>query len=197
MKHFMIGMIALVLSVAGLSAGAQAQTYGIRPGDTLRVEVLEDASLNRNVLVLPDGTVNFPLVGTVRAAGRSVSDIRASLAAALEPNFATAPNVFVTVANLAAADQAAAAQAMGIYAMGEVARPGLIQAGDGTTLLQALAQVGGFTRFAATKRVQLRRVENGKEKIYTFDYKRGRGISGATTLLPGDVIVVPERGLFE
>ncbi|MEI4488228.1 polysaccharide biosynthesis/export family protein [Frigidibacter sp. MR17.14] len=199
MRHFIIGLTALVLSIAGLAKAVEAQTYGIQPGDTLRIEVLEDPSLNRNALVLPDGTVNFPLVGTVRVAGRSVAAVRGSITSALETNFAAPPNVFVTVANLAQAGQggAAAIETMGIYAMGEVARPGLVQAAPGITLLQALAQVGGFTKFAATKRVQLRRVENGAERVFVFDYARGRGISGATALKAGDVIVVPERGLFE
>ena len=41
--------------------------------------------------------------------------------------------------------------------MGEAANPGKLDVKRGTTLLQAFAQMGGFSPFAATKRVQLHR----------------------------------------
>jgi polysaccharide export outer membrane protein len=196
----LLGLVSFILTmtVAGLAA-AQA-SYSIRPGDTLQIEVLEDASLNRSVLVLPDGTINFPMVGSLRAAGHSVADVRATLAAGLAPNFANPPNVFVTVAQLAERrpQVAAAAPGLDIYAMGEVAKPGKLEAAPGLTLLQALAQAGGFTRFAATRRIELHRTDpkTGTEQVYLFNY-RGGGISGSTPLQEGDVIVVPERRLFE
>ena len=86
--------------------------------------------------------------------------------------------------------------------MGEIANPGKFQVEPGTTLLQFLASSGGFTRFAATKRVQLRRrdASSGQEKVYRFNYdavERGATIVGEIVLRKGDVVVVPERGLFE
>ena len=72
----------------------------------------------------------------------------------------------------------------------------------GTTLLQFLAEAGGLSRFAAEKRVQLRRVDknSGQETVYLFNYRTmgGEGsISAATVLAPGDVVFIPERRLFE
>ena len=70
-----------------------------------------------------------------------------------------------------------------------------------TTVLQALALVGGFSKFAATKRVQLRRADkSGVEKIYNVNYQdilAGKSNLGATVLRQGDVIIVPQRRLFE
>lgn len=196
MKHFITGLTALFLSVSGTAVLAQG--YGLKPGDTLRVEVLEDPSLNRDVLVLPDGSISFPFVGSVRVGGQSTSAVRGMLARGLAPNFAVEPNVFVSVSRLSVPEAGmAAVESSEIYAMGELNNPGLIQATPGITVLQAIAQAGGFTRFAATKRIELRRPEAGREQVYKFNYKRGGGISGATVLKPGDVIVVPERGLFE
>ena len=63
MKKFLIALIATVFAT-----GAFAQSgYQIRTGDTLQIEVLEDPSLNRSVLVLPDGTISFPFAGSVRS----------------------------------------------------------------------------------------------------------------------------------
>ena len=47
-----------------------------------------------------------------------------------------------------------------IYVMGQVATPGMVEVEPGTTLLQAIALAGGLDRFAATKRIQLRRTDS-------------------------------------
>ncbi len=158
----MLRILIGLLFAATVASQANAQSsYQIRPGDSLQVEVLEDPGLNRNVLVLPDGSISFPLVGTIRAAGRTVDDVKAELAGGLASNFAASPNVFVSVGTLAIrpAATASAARTIGVYAMGEVASPGRADVPPGTTILQFLAQAGGFTRFAAQKRVQLRRTD--------------------------------------
>lgn len=199
----MIRIILGALLAATLSTGAFAQSsYQIRSGDSLQIEVLEDPALNRTVLVLPDGSINFPLVGTIPAAGRSVNDIRSDLSAALASNFASAPNVFVGVGTLAVVTPRAAgiAATISVYAMGEVTSPGKADVAPGTTVLQFLAQAGGFTRFAAQKRVQLRRTgKGGVEQVFLFNYDGTgtSGIAGSTRLQSGDVIVVPQRKLFE
>jgi polysaccharide biosynthesis/export protein len=202
----MIRIILGALLAATLATGAFAQsTYKIRSGDSLQIEVLEDPALNRSVLVLPDGSISFPLVGTIPAAGRSIDAVKADLAAALAGNFAAPPNVFVGVGTLAApraarAAGSAAARTISVYAMGEVNAPGKADVSPGTTVLQFLAQAGGFTRFAAQKRIQLRRTsKGGAEQIYIFNYDGtdGSGIGGSTRLQAGDVIVVPQRKLFE
>lgn len=190
-------LIALVLAGA-----AAAQGYQIRTGDVLQIEVLEDPSLNRSTLVLPDGSVSFPLAGTLRAAGRSIGDFQSSLANALAPNFAAQPTVFVTVAQLAATTQEVAPDAtVDVYALGEFNTPGRFDLEPGTSLLQFLAASGGLTRFAATKRIQLRRRDgSGQEVVYRFNLRaveQGGRIQGQLILQPGDVIVAPERRLFE
>ena len=73
----------------GLPAGAG--DYLVRPGDTLRVEIVEDPSMNRDVLVAPDGQIQLPFVGSVLAGGRSVDQIRAGVTMALADDFAVGP----------------------------------------------------------------------------------------------------------
>ncbi|MEE3070377.1 MAG: polysaccharide biosynthesis/export family protein, partial [Pseudomonadota bacterium] len=62
-----VGLALVFLIGAGVSNTAQAQSYKIKAGDSLQIEVLEDPSLSRSVLVLPDGQFSFPFVGEVRA----------------------------------------------------------------------------------------------------------------------------------
>ncbi|MEL6641385.1 MAG: polysaccharide biosynthesis/export family protein [Pseudomonadota bacterium] len=207
-RLFLVIGLAAVVALA-LTTNAIAQNaYKIRNGDILRVEVIEDPSLNRTVLVSPDGRISMPLTGAIRAAGKSIEDIQSELASGLTASFAARPNVFVAVERLAERRAVTVAPrtpepdpTIDIFVMGEVAKPGKVTLEPGATVLQAFAQMGGFTRFAASSRVQLRRpAEDGSEAVYTLDYKAieaGRSNAGSTVLAPGDVIVVPQRRLFE
>lgn len=186
-------------------AGAQ-QDYRVRSGDALSIEVLEDPGLNRSVSVLPDGRFSFPLAGTLRAGGQTVEQIQASIASAIGSNFNAPPNVFVSVQpaprELDAPVGPAIPVTINIYLLGEVAAPGIRPVAPGTTFLQALSQSGGLTRFAATKRIQLRRTDPStrRQQVVVINYKalaNGATLSQDFPLAEGDVILVPERRLFE
>jgi len=131
--------------------------------------------------------------------------VASTLAEEMAGNFAVAPSVLVSVAALAPKGPARAdvgPDLMNVYILGEANTPGRKEVLPGTTLIQFLAEAGGLSRFAAEKRIQLRRVNpNSKqETVYRFNYRTMGGsdsISGTTVLAPGDVIVVPERRLFE
>lgn len=191
-----------ILVLPFLAAAGSAQDYKVRSGDVLQIEVLEDATLNRTAIVLPDGQISLPLVGSVRAAGRSLSQVQADLASRLTPNFATAPTVYVTLSALAERSTTpAATRLVDIFVLGAANAPGKVEVKPGATLLQALAQAGGVSPYAAKKRIQLRRVDkSGVEQVYRFDLdaiERGEASGGATRLVAGDVIVIPQRKLFE
>ena len=85
--------------------------------------------------------------------------------------------------------------------MGEVASPGALRLAPGTTFWQGLSQAGHLTRFAATGRIQLRsRDASGRAVLSVHDYRalsEGGEMDGDPRLRDGDVILVPERRLFE
>lgn len=204
MKRVFGGVRALVVGglLAGLPMATEAvaqEGYKIQPGDVLRVEVLEDPGLNRSALVSPDGRISFPLAGGVTAAGRTLEELQTDLATRIGSNFAVTPSVFISLEQVApprVSSGGGAAATIEIFVMGESANSGKLDVERGTTLLQAFAQMGGFSPFAATKRVQLHR----DGKIYPISYdaiERGTSNAGATVLQDGDVIVVPQRKLFE
>ena len=199
------GLIAALSGGLILSAAAQ-DAYRIRAGDVLRIEVIEDATLNRSVLVSPDGRISVPLAGAVQAAGQSVEAVQAALATQLAPNFAALPSVFVSVERLAEqmpdapAGPPAPDPVVAVFVIGEAGNPGRLEVTPGTTLLQLFAQMGGFTQFAATRRIQLRRTVGGIETVYQINYdaiEAGTDPNGMVTVQEGDVIVVPVRRLFE
>lgn len=195
MKHALIAALALLM--AAPMALAQGAGYRIQPGDVLAVTVLEDETLNRETLVLPDGRISVPLAGAVEAAGQTVETVERTIADRLASNFAVRPNVFVSVVTV---DETG--ETFPIYVLGRVGEPGVREVEAGTTLLQAISLAGGFDRFAATKRIQLRRTDpqSGREQLYVFNYdavERGAAIQAMITLREGDVVLVPERRLFE
>lgn len=199
--RFLSSILAIVLvMVLAVEAAAQSD-YRVQPGDVLRIEILEDPSLNREVLVLPDGRFSLPLAGNIAAGNRTLEQIQADVTARLSPGFAAEPTVFVGLSALAAPRAPATPRTIQVFVVGEVANPGLIELEPGATVLQAFAAMGGFSRFAALKRVQLRRVDaNGNERVITIDYsaiERGAVGFGTLRLADGDVIVVPQRRLFE
>ena len=201
--YLTLSLASLVLFTAGY---ATAQGYNVKPGDILRIEVLEDPSLNRTVLVAPDGRISVPSAGTVSAKGQTIESIQQTLTERLTKNFATTPNVFVAIEQLAAPQQSfgssqASARTISVYVLGEANTPGKLDIEQGTTTLQIFAVMGGFTRFAATKRIQLRRTDpaSKEETVYRLNYPAiTAGTNGGNAiLLDGDVIVVPQRRLFE
>lgn len=190
--------ILTLIAALFVATAAQAQgSYLIKPGDMLRIEVLEDPTLNRGTLVLPDGTISVPQAGQVQVAGKTVAAVQAELTGLLAPSFAAEPSVFVGVEGLAA--QAAGGGSGGmatIYVIGEALKTGKMQVRSGSTLLQVLAEIGGFTKFAAVKRIQIRRGAD----TYVVNYKAieaGSDNSAQMAIKSGDVILVPQRGLFE
>ncbi len=201
MKTILASLLMICCAVAAFAQSG----YQVRGGDTLAIEVLEDPQLNRSVLVTPSGTFSFPFAGQVSAAGKTTDQIASELSASIASNFATTPNVFVSVTTVApsapTATGPAAPVTIDVFLVGEVNNPGPQAIERGTTFLQALAGTGGFTRFAATKRVQLRRTDpkTGVSRAYTFNF---RALSNGAEfkdfpLQDGDIILVPERRLFE
>ena len=54
-------------------------TYPIGPGDVLNISVWKDEALTKDVVVLPDGTISFPLLGLLKASGKTIKELRAEI----------------------------------------------------------------------------------------------------------------------
>jgi polysaccharide export outer membrane protein len=194
-------LLAAIAVVPFLALQGFAQDYLLKRGDVVQIEVLEDATLNRTAIILPDGQISLPLIGTVRAAGRSLQDVQSDVAARLAQSFATPPTVYVTLSALAERLPPGAPVTIDVFVVGAANAPGAFEMEPKSTLLQAIAQAGGLSPFAAKKRIQLRRTDkNGNEKTYRLNYEAiemGEGAGGAMRLVDGDVIIIPQRKLFE
>lgn len=188
--------LALFLCAGATHALAQSET--LQPGDTLQISILQDPKLDRQVVVTPDGMIAFPLAGHIKAAGITAQALENLIRARLQKNYTE--RVTVTVSLAAVNPTEAADSRPRVYISGEVLKPGPYPAKPAITIAQAIALAGGLSPFAAAKRIQVHRKVQGADTVMTFDYKAfqsGSEPADNFPLLSGDVIIVPERGLFE
>jgi len=171
------------------AAAAVARDYLINPGDVLEVSVWKEEGMERQVLVLPDGTFSFPLVGFVEAAGQSPADVQKTLTGRLK-RFISQPVVTVSVRDVAGNS---------IFVLGYVNHPGEYKASRQLDVLQALSLAGGLTVRAKETDIMVVRRENGRQTIYPFNFikfKNGEELETNIILNSGDTVIVPGGSFF-
>ena len=158
--------------------------YVVEVGDVLGIRVLGESSLDDRVKVGPDGRIAVAPIGSVEAAGKTVSELDAILSERLA-RYVRKPHVTVFVREFAN---------INVYVGGEVKRPGLIPLRSGMTSLMALFAAGGFRDTAQKEQVVvLRNAAAGRERIWTLDAPQVlAGRVADVTLEPYDVIFVPK-----
>lgn len=180
------------LLLCGISNAAAAQA--LQAGDVVDVNVYQDPKLNRQVVIGPNGMISFPLAGHIRASGISPQALENALRSRLQDKYADELDITVAVVSR---DESTRPR---IYVTGEVQRPGAHAIPTRTNVLQAIALAGGLGPFAAKGRIQVRRQIRGVDEVFVFNYRAfesGLDAAGNIDLRAGDVVVVPERGLFE
>jgi polysaccharide export outer membrane protein len=134
----LIPLASLVLAIcfAGAAGAAIAaeSTYVIHPGDQLLVSVYGESALMQTVSVLPDGYVEFPLVGRVHVAGRTTQAARQTFARALRQYIR---NPLVTV-------EVATQGQINVLVLGDVKSPGKYALRSNAKLSDAIAAAGGL-----------------------------------------------------
>ena len=171
------------------SAAVGGALYRINPGDQLFVMVWGDERLQRSVLVLPDGTFAFPLVGQINAAGKLPADVERVITAGLQPQYkGPVPQVTVTVEK---------ATGYTFSVIGKVASPGTFTPGRYVNALEALAIAGGPSTFANTGSIKI--IRKAGDRIFVVPVRLQSALRGDANLsssdIPriesGDTLVVP------
>ena len=160
------------------------EDYIIGPGDVLDISLWKDEALTKQVTVLTDGKIFFPLVGEVMAAGRTVDELKQDLIERLK-EYVPEPVLTVDVKQV---------QSMIVYVTGRVNTPGRYPVNTNVTVLQAISIAGGLNPFAKRSKIKIFRQEGGKTITFKFDYNEvvdGERLEQNIVLKRGDVIVVP------
>ena len=164
------------------AAAATSPDYKIVAGDKLNVQVYKDANLSQSLQVRPDGKITLPLVGDVRAEGRTATELRDSLVESLK-EYNNNPVVTVIVTETVPPV---------FYVMGEVNAPGTLPLKGQISVVQALAMAGGFKDFAKKKNIMIQRKGPTGPTTLQFNYNDAiKGVTQPVYVQPGDTIIVP------
>jgi polysaccharide export outer membrane protein len=151
----------------------------------LAVNVWKEPDLTRSVPVRPDGKITLPLIGDLRASGRTPVQLQGDIRQGLL-TYLSNPEVTVMV-------QEAKSQKFNI--LGQVEHPGSYPLSRSMTVLDAIAVAGGFRDFAKTGKIYVLRFgPDGSPMRMEFNYKKvikGSDLSQNVELQPRDTVVVP------
>ena len=191
-------VLLALLVFCGFLTSARAQVEPLHPGDTIHISVWQDPKLDRQVVVGPDGMISFPLAGHIQAGGLTPQALENLLRRRLQKNYTDRLDITVSLSAVNKEEELETKPR--VYITGEVLKPGPYVIRTSTNVMQALALAGGLGPFAASKRIQIRRQVDGTDSTFLFnynDYVAGTNTADNINLRSGDVIIVPERGLFE
>jgi polysaccharide export outer membrane protein len=192
MKNALI-LLALLLSATAISqpVAAEETSFKIIAGDVLQVSVWKEDQLDREVLVLPDGDISFPLIGTVKVQGLTLEETQSLIKSKIKKFI---PDATVTVSVKSALGHV-------VNVIGQVNKPGEFIINRRITVMQALSQAGGVTPYASEGNIFVIRHGSDGDKDISLpvpydDLVDGDELDKDLVLEPGDVIVVPTAGLF-
>jgi polysaccharide export outer membrane protein len=157
----------------------------LQDGDILKISFPGSANLDTTQQIRRDGKISLPLVGEVKAAGMSPSELENQLV-----------NLYATQLVLKQVIVEVESSTFTIYVTGAALRPGKITSNHPMTALEAVMEAGGFDYTKADlKHVTVIRQEANGTKNYILDLKsvmEGK-ISEPFYLKPSDIVYVPER----
>jgi len=163
------------------------QEYVIGVADGLRINVWKNPELSTAGSVRPDGTITMPLIGDIRAAGRTASQLTEEIGNRLK----TFVKEESTLVSIAITD----VNSYRFTVSGNAERPGVFNLKYYATVADAIALAGGLNKFASPKRlVILRQQSNGGIRKVPVNFDR---ISGGDhpeeniVVLANDTIYVP------
>ena len=185
-----VSQVASAQAASQAGAAAKPRAYRINPGDELEIYVWGEERLSRDIKVLPDGTISFPLVGQVVALNKLPREVEQEIYTGLKSQYReTVPQVTVSVKN---------AVGMQFSIVGKVRAPGAFNTGRYVNVLEALALAGGPAEFADVNNVRILRKSGGGLtviRVRLTDVLKGnpseRDLEGLPQLESGDTVIVP------
>ena len=186
--RFVRVVLTAALLGAALVAPALAQDYVLGAPDVMKVTVWGQEDLSKEFVIDPDGTIDFPLLGRVAAAGRTPRALAADLAKALEKDYLVNPQVSVTVREYLSKK---------VQILGEAEHPGVFYLTGPTRLVEVLAKAGGVTKNAGPKLLLVRNLrqvgETVESRIQPLDLAKLQAgdMTDNVLLQENDAILVP------
>ena len=170
---------------SSLTAMPASKDYKIGIDDVLTINVWHEPDLSRNLTVRPDGKISLPLVGDVRAAGKTPPQLEAELRSDLA-EYIKDPELTVIVAEI---------RSRRVNIIGEVQRPGTFALTQQMGVLDIIAEAGGLKDFAKKNKIYvLRETSAGVRVRLKYDYRdvlAAKNDAKDILLQANDTVVVP------
>jgi polysaccharide export outer membrane protein len=187
MRRFACRALALLMIFqtpgVAVSQEAAGSAYLLAPDDIVSVTVVNFPNLSTQATVLPDGTISVPILGSVKASGKTTEELAQYLAKEWD-RFVVRPSVTVSVYQKRKAT---------VVVNGFAAKLGTLEYRPGMRLSDALAEVGGASPAGDITKVRVTR-RSGESQTYDMtDFPRLAGTERDVLLQEGDIIFVPER----
>jgi len=181
-------ILALIAGIFTASASAQSGNYKVQPEDVLQITVYEHDDLKTTARVSSTGEISFPLLEKVQVLGLTVQEIQNNLKIALEKNYLVNAHVQVFIENY---------HAKQITVLGAVTNPGKydMNTEKETTVLEAIAMAGGFTKVASLNKTRIIRTKGDEEMtlpIRITDITKKGMKEKDIVIEAGDIVFVPE-----
>lgn len=179
-----------IVNDAVAAAYSNADEYRIGVDDVVKVSVWKNPDLSVEVPVRPDGNISVPLIGDVPVGGKTPDEVSGIITDKLNV-YLRDPQVTVILSELNSNEFLSR-----IRVTGAVETAKSIPYRQGITVLDAVLEAGGVTKFASADGTRLYRKQGTTSKVYKVSLKRILKKGDLKTnypLLPGDVITVPER----
>ncbi len=184
-KFFWFAVYWMVSITCGMANAAEnSGIYQLRQGDEVMVSVWKEEALQKQVIVLPDGSITLPLVGRVEVAGLTTPEVEKKVTDKLK-KYMPEPVVTVVIAGI---------NGNKAYVMGKVLKPGALILSGPITVLQAISIAGGFDKFADEGGIKVIRAKLEGQETVAVRYKdivSGRNTATNIQLRAGDTVVVP------
>lgn len=159
-----------------------AKGYLIGPQDVLDVTVFKAPDLSKSLQVAEDGTINFPLIGQMTAAGKSATQLEREIASRLNARYIKSPQVSVFVKEY---------NSQRVTVSGAVRSPGVFPLRGNETLMQVIAKGGGLDRDVSSSDIVIFRTIDGARALARYDFDAIRsGAAADPQVLAGDIVVV-------
>lgn len=172
--------IAKAADAFTVAASPGNANYKIGPQDLIEITVFKVPDLAKSIQVSDAGTINFPLVGEVRAAGRTAQEVERDLTSKLGAKYLHDPQVTVLVKEY---------NSQRVTMEGAVKSPGVYPVRGKNSLLQFIALSGGLDENANSTVVVFRQT-TGARSAAKFDISAIQaGDAPDPQILSGDVIV--------
>ena len=162
-------------------------------GDRLSYRVVQEKRAPLSLTVTDSGEVEVPLIGRVRAGGRTCRELAEAIKPMLQREY------FIHATVIIGLDSASAKSRGTVYVSGQVRTQGSIEipAEERLTVSKAILKAGGFAEFSDSKKVKLvRNKADGKTETTIVDVDailtKGQ-IEKDPVLQPDDRIIVPRK----